>query len=152
MKFGWINVFGAATVVIMLIPNIVYALKNKDEKNLCTNRFMNIIEQIGRYACIVLMWLPLLVWEFGFASVSEMIVYVAGNAALLTAYVVLFAVYMRKKSAALAITLAIIPSVMFIMSGITLRHWLLVGFAAMFAVGHIYVTAKNNVGTDPCSK
>ena len=152
MKFGWINVFGAATVVIMLIPNIVYAIKNKDEKNLCTNRFMNIIEQIGRYACIVLMWLPLLVWEFGFAGVSLMVIYVAGNAALLTAYVVLFAVYMKKRSAALALTLAIIPSVIFLLSGITLRHWLLVGFAVLFAVGHFYVTAKNNVGTDSCSK
>ena len=50
MEFGWINVFGAIIVILMLIPNIVYAIKNKDETNLCTNRFMNIIEQVGRYA------------------------------------------------------------------------------------------------------
>ena len=61
MKFGWINIFGAGAVILMLIPNIIYAIKNKDEKNLCTNRFMNIIEQVGRYACIFLMWLPLFV-------------------------------------------------------------------------------------------
>lgn len=152
MKFGWINIFGAATVAVMMIPNIVYAIKNKDEKNLCTNKFMNIIEQIGRYACVVLMWLPLLVWEFGFAGVFPMVVYVAGNAALLTAYVVLFSVYMKKRSASLAIALAIIPSVIFLLSGLTLRHWLLVGFAAVFAVGHIYVTAKNQDGTNRCSK
>ena len=152
MKFGWINFFGAATVVIMMIPNIVYALKNRDEKNLCTNKFMNIVEQIGRYACIVLMWLPLLVWEFGFAGVTEMIVYVAGNGALIFVYVILFAVYMKKRSAALALALAIIPSVIFLLSGVLLRHWLLVGFAAMFAVGHIYVTAKNQDGTNRCSK
>ena len=66
MKFGWINVFGVISVILMLIPNIFYAIKNKNEKNLCTNRFMNAIEQIGRYACIVLMWLPLIVWKFGF--------------------------------------------------------------------------------------
>ena len=78
MEFGWINVFGAVIVALMMIPNIVYAVKNKGEKNLCTNRFMNVTEQIGRYGCIVLMWLPLLV-----------------------------------------------------------------GFAALFAVGHIYVTLKN---------
>ena len=35
MKFGWINVIGAAIVILMLIPNIIYALKNRDEKNLC---------------------------------------------------------------------------------------------------------------------
>ncbi|MBR3095651.1 MAG: hypothetical protein IKH12_08695, partial [Clostridia bacterium] len=79
MKFGWINGFGAAIVVLMLIPNILYALKNKGETNRCSNRLMNLLEQIGRYACIVLMWLPLLVWEFGFADVPQMLLYLAGN-------------------------------------------------------------------------
>ncbi|MBQ8558941.1 MAG: hypothetical protein IJ439_03030 [Tyzzerella sp.] len=60
MKFGWINLFGAAIVVIMLIPNIVYAVKNKNTENMCKNVFMHYVEQIGRYACIVLMWFPLL--------------------------------------------------------------------------------------------
>ncbi len=68
MKFGWINAAGAIFVILMLVPNIFYAIKNRGEKNLCENRFMNLIEQVGRYACIVLMWLPLLVWEFGFAG------------------------------------------------------------------------------------
>ena len=35
MEFGWINLFGAIIVAIILIPNIIYAIKNKDEKNLC---------------------------------------------------------------------------------------------------------------------
>ena len=143
MVFGWINVFGAAVVVLMLIPNIVCAIRNRDEKNLCTDRFMNVIEQIGRYACIVLMWLPLLRWEFGFADVSEMLVYLAGNGALLIAYWIVFFLHMRKKSRATALTLAILPSCIFLLSGILLRHWLLVGFAVLFAIGHIYVTLKN---------
>ena len=46
MEFGWINVFGAVIVLLMMIPNIIYAIKNKDAKNLCANRFMNTIEQI----------------------------------------------------------------------------------------------------------
>ncbi len=143
MKFGWINVFGAVVVVLMLIPNIVYAIKNKDEKNLCTNKVMNLIEQIGRYACIVLMWLPLLVWKFGFQSAFEMLLYLFGNGALLLAYWIVFFRHMRKRSAAKALTLAVLPSCIFLMSGILLRHWLLAGFAVLFAIGHIYVTLKN---------
>ncbi len=143
MEFGWINLFGAIIVILMLIPNIIYAIKNKGEKNLCTNQFMNFIEQIGRYACIVLMWLPLLVWKFAFASVFEMILYILGNGILLTAYWIVFAIYMRKKIPGLAITLAILPVIIFLLCGILLRHWLLVAFAALFAVGHIYVTKKN---------
>lgn len=55
MEFGWINGFGA--VIIMMIPNILFAVKNKDMRNQCENRLMNAIEQIGRYACFVLMWI-----------------------------------------------------------------------------------------------
>ena len=50
---------------------------------------------------------------------------------------------MRKRSAAKALTLAVLPSCIFLMSGILLRHWLLAGFAVLFAIGHIYVTLKN---------
>lgn len=48
MEFGWINIFGGGIVTVMLIPNILYVLKNKDTENKCTNKVMNIIEQIGR--------------------------------------------------------------------------------------------------------
>lgn len=143
MEFGWINIFGAVIVILMLIPNIVYAITNKGEKNLCENQLMNFFEQIGRYACIVLMWLPFFVWKFGFASVLEMMIYMVGNGLLLMAYWITFAIYMRRKNTGLAITLAIIPSCIFLLSGILLRHWLLVGFAVIFAVGHFYVSKKN---------
>ena len=145
MVFGWINVFGAIIVILMLIPNIVYAIKNKDETNLCTNRFMNIIEQVGRYACIVFMWLPLIVWKFGFASVLEMVLYMACNGTLLAAYWISFAFYLKRRTARLALVLAILPSCIFLLSGILLQHWLLAGFAVVFAIGHIYVTYKNAI-------
>lgn len=126
----------------MLIPNIFFAIKNIDEKNLCTNRFMNVIEQIGRYACIVLMWLPLLVREFDFPSTAGFIVYLVGNGALIAAYRILF-IYYDRKSVKLALALAIIPSCIFLLSGITLRHWLLAAAAVLFAVGHVFVTYDN---------
>lgn len=143
MEFGWVNLAGACIVILMLIPNIVYALRNKDEKNLCTNRFMNVIEQIGRYACITLMWIPLLVWRFDFANKTGMLVYLAGNGILLTAYWIVFMKHMKKKSAVSALVLAILPSCIFLISGLLLHHWLLVGFSFVFAAGHIYVTWKN---------
>ena len=143
MEFGWINLFGAVIVILMLIPNIVYAIKNKDERNLCDNRTMNLLEQVGRYACIVLMWLPLLVWKFGFHSVGAMLLYVAGNGALLAVYWLVFARYLKEKTARRALILAVAPACIFLLSGLLLRHWLLVVFAAVFAVAHIYVTLQN---------
>ena len=145
MKFGWINLFGVIIVILLIIPNIVYAIKNRNEKNCCTNRLMDVLEQIGRYACTVLMWLPLLVWKFGFASVFAMVLYLFGNGSLLTAYWVLFARYLKVKNAGLALSLAIIPACIFLLSGLLLRHWLLAGFAILFAIAHIYVTRQNAV-------
>lgn len=146
MEFGWINLFGGIIVLLLLIPNIVYALKNREERNLCTNRVMNVVEQAGRYGCIVWMWLPLLVWKFGFRSASEMLLYFLGNGVLLVAYWLVFARYMRKKTAKGALVLAILPACIFLLSGLLLRHWLLVGFGLLFAVGHIYVTTINAKG------
>ena len=143
MEFGWINLFGAVIVGLMLLPNILYALKNRGEENRCANRWMNLIEQIGRYGCIVLMWLPLPVWKFGFRSVAEMVLYLGGNGLLLAAYWLVYARYFRERTLGRALALAIIPSCIFLMSGLLLRHWLLVGFALLFAVGHIYVIVKN---------
>ena len=143
MKLGWINLFGAVIVIIMLIPNIIYAVRNKNQKNLCKNKFMNVIEQFGRYACIVLMWLPLFVREFGFADVTEMIIYLAGNGIMLAVYITVFIFYINKKTVKRAMILTVLPACIFLLSGILLRHWLLVGFAVVFAVGHCYVTKKN---------
>ncbi len=143
MKFGWINVFGAVIVILMMVPNIIYAIRNKDEKNKCMNRFMNMIEQIGRYACIILMWMPLLVWKFSFSSVFEMILYLTGNGCLLAAYWVIFACYLKRKKRKLALALAVLPTCIFLLSGLLLRHWLLVASAFLFGIGHVYVTQKN---------
>ena len=143
MEFGWINLFGAGFVILLLIPNVVYALRNRGEKNLCANRAMNLLEQTGRYGSIVLMWFPLLVWKFGFKSVPEMLLYFVGNGALLLAYWLVFARYMKARTVRRAMALAILPACIFLLSGLLLRHWLLVGFGLLFAVGHIYVTAIN---------
>ena len=143
MEFGWISVFGAVIVILMLIPNILYALKNKGEENRCTDPVMNGLEQVGRYACIVLMWLPFPVWKFGFSGVSEMILYFVGNGCLLAAYWVVFAAYLKRKTRRRALVLAVLPGCIFLLSGLLLRHWLLAAFAVLFGIGHIYVTQKN---------
>ena len=140
MQFGWINLFGAVIVALMLLPNIVYALRHKGETAACASRVMAILEQVGRYGCIVLMWLPLLVWEFGFSGKAGLLAYLFGNGALLVAYLLVWALYARHKTRAEAVALAVLPTCIFLLSGLLLRHWLLVGFAVLFGVGHIFVT------------
>ena len=145
LGFSWVNIFGLIFVVLLLIPNIIYALKYKDMQNKCTNRFMNILEQIGRYGCMVFMVLNLGMKEFGYASAGAFLVYMFGNAGLMAAYWIIWAMYFKKPVFWKQIALAVIPVCMFLLSGITMLHYLLILFAVIFGTGHIYVTNKNRI-------
>lgn len=144
MEFNFINLVGGVIVAVMLIPNILYGVRFPGIQNRCTSKLVNLIEQIGRYASMALMVLPLGVWEFGFASVTEMLVYAFGNGLLLLAYLVLWVPYFRKRSIGLGIWLAVIPTGIFLLSGLLLRHWLLASAAVVFGIGHIFVTYRNH--------
>lgn len=143
MEFGWINLIGAAIVAIMMIPNMLFAIKAPAAKSNCS-RIMEIIEQVGRYGCILFMWLPLFVWEFGFHSVAGLLAYIIGNALLLLLYLAIWVVYFRKRSRREALALAVIPTLIFLLSGSLLRHWALVVAALVFGIGHIGITASTH--------
>lgn len=141
MEFGWINLFGAGIVVLIMIPNIIYAARQKqDETQIEVPHGLSACEQVGRYGCIILMWLPLLVWKFGFGSVEEFLIYLIGNGALLLCYFLSWMLYSRKKTLSVAMALAIIPTAIFLLSGLLLRHWLLVAFAILFGFAHCTIT------------
>ena len=145
LGMNWINVFGLILVVLLLIPNIVYAIKYRGQKNKCTNTFMNIIEQIGRYGCMFLMIFNIGLAEFGFSSKWAFLVYMFGNGLLMISYWVIWILYFKNPVYWKQMALAIIPVCLFLLSGITLRHYLLIVFAVIFGIGHIYVTYKNRI-------
>ena len=141
MEFGWINLFGAGIVVHIMIPNIIYAARQKqDETEIKVPHYLSACEQVGRYGCIIMMWLPLLVWKFGFVSAVEFLIYLIGNGVLSLCYYFFWMLYSRKRTLSVAMALAIIPTAIFLLSGMLLRHWLLVVFAILFGVAHCTIT------------
>jgi len=144
MQFNLINLFGLIIVIIMMIPSIIFAARQGKVKNQCGNRAMLVIEQIGRYASIVLMFFPLMIGKFGFHSSGAFLVYALGNAAFLLVYLIVWIAYFRKQSPKKALILAIVPTCIFLLSSIALMHWLLLMAAVLFGIGHIYVTYQNN--------
>lgn len=145
LGMGWLNVFGLILVILLLIPNIIYAIKFKEQKNLCNSKRMIILEQIGRYACMFLMVFNIGIAEFGFGSVGAFLVYGIGNVLLMIAYWITWMLYFHKKTFEKQIALAVLPTCLFLLSGITMQHYLLILFGIIFGVGHIYVTMKNRV-------
>lgn len=138
----WINIFGVIIMLLLLIPNIAYALKFRGQENKCTNKVMNILEQIGRYASMFLMVFDIGA-DYGFSSVGEFLVYGFGNMILLAAYWVVWILYFQRQKLWKAMALAIIPTGIFLLSGITLRYALLIVSAVLFGIAHTYVTYQN---------
>ena len=141
---NWINIFGIIIVVLMLIPNLFYAYKFKGVENKCKNKAMNLIEQAGRYGSMFLMAFNIGLFEFGFSSSEAFVLWIILSAVLLIVYWIIWCIYFKKPELVAAMALAIIPSAIFIFSGVLLRHYVLLIFALLFCVGHVYVSYVNN--------
>lgn len=141
---SWINVYGLILMVLILLPNIIYVFKFRDINNLCKNKIMNIMEQVGRYVSMFLMVFNIGLAEFGFYSVNSFLIYTLGNIALLLVYWSVWFMYFKKKETWKSLILAIIPTMIFFISGVTLRHILLIISSVIFGIGHIYVTYQNS--------
>lgn len=142
MEFGWINIFGSIIVAIILIPNIIYAVKNKNIENKYNNKLVNIMEQLGRYVSLIFTIFPIGI--SGFKNVEYMLVYLIVNGILLLLYLTIWIFHFKSKSLVKSIFLAIIPTMIFFVCGITLNHFGLIISSIIFGYAHILITYKNN--------
>lgn len=141
---GQINIFGLVFMIIIMIPNVIFALKCKDGfENRWENKAVEVLEQIGRYGCFAFMVINIPKTWFGWASDEAFALYLIVDAVLVTAYCVIWAVCFKKNSVFRALSLSIIPSVIFLFSGIMSRSVLLMISAVIFAPCHILISYKN---------
>ena len=140
----WLNVFGLVMVAVIMIPNILFAMKCKDGfVNKWNNKFVETMEQIGRFGCFGFMIISIPGTWFGWWSDEAFAVYLVVDAVLVTLYCVIWAVCFRKSSVFRALALSIIPSVLFLFSGIMSRSILLTIAAVLFAPSHILISYQN---------
>lgn len=140
----WLNVFGLVMVAVIMIPNILFAMKCKDGfVNKWNNKFVETVEQIGRFGCFGFMIINIPGTWFGWWSDEAFAVYLVIDAVLVTLYCVIWAVCFRKSSVFRALALSIIPSVLFLFSGIMSRSILLTIAAVLFAPSHILISYQN---------
>lgn len=141
---SWFNYYGLAIIAIIMIPNIVYAIKCKDEfKNLYTNKVVEILEQIGRFGCFVLMIFNIPCTYFNFWFEYALWIYIGINGGLCIAYIIFWIICRKNDSIFKALSLSITPSAIFLFSGIMLAYIPLIIFAVIFAVCHILLSYKN---------
>ena len=150
---SWFNYYGLIILAVMMIPNVIYAVKSKGNFNDgYHNKAVEILEQVGRYACFVLMVFNIPYTWIGFYFSHGLIVYLAVNIALLAAYCIGWVVLWKKSGIVKALLLSIIPSLIFIFSGVMIASIPLLVFAIIFAATHILISVKNAKAECVCEK
>ena len=141
---GWFNYYGLAIVVIILLPNILYAIKRKgDFSNAYQNKVVEVLEQVGRYCCIVSMIFNIPYTYFNFWFANALIVYLSVNGVLCVTYLICWITFWNKNGVLKALLLSVLPSLIFIFSGVMLVNIVLIVAAVIFAVNHILLSYKN---------
>ncbi len=143
---GWFNYYGLAVMAVVMIPNIIYAVKNKGNvADTYNNKLATVAEQIGRYGCFAFMIFNIPYSYFNFWFDYAIIVYLAVNGGLCLAYLIFWIICRNKSGKLRALALSVIPSCIFIFSGVMLLNIPLICFAVIFAVSHILISYKNAV-------
>ena len=140
----WLNIFGLLFIIVIMIPNIIFAIKCKDGfLNKWNNKVVELVEQIGRFSCFGFMIFNIPNTCFGFWSNEAFAVYLIVNILLVLCYCIIWTVCFRKNNKFRALALSIIPSIVFLFSGIMSRSILLIVASLLFAPSHILISYKN---------
>lgn len=140
----WFNIFGLVFIAIIMIPNIAFAIKCKDGfENKRNNKFVETIEQIGRFGCFGFMIINIPGTCFGWWSDEAFALYLIVDIILVAIYCTIWIICFKKSSIFRALALSILPSVLFLFSGIMSRSVLLIIASILFAPSHIMISYRN---------
>jgi hypothetical protein len=140
----WFNLTGLIFVVVLLIPNIIYAVTNNDGfADNYHNKFIETGEQIGRFGCFILMFIQFPFVTLGYIYDGAQTLYFIFGVALLVLYCGGWIVFRKGNSVAKALTLSVLPSVLFFESGILTLNIPLIVLSVVFAICHITISYKN---------
>ena len=142
----WFNYYGLIIMAVIMVPNIIFAVKNKNNfREHFNNPIIETVEQIGRYGCFIFMMFNVPCLSLGFFCSYAHLVYLSVNAILCFAYLLFWFVYRKKQCLPKSILLSVTPSIIFLFSGIVTLHIPLILFAIIFGTSHIYISYINAI-------
>ena len=120
------------------------AIKCKDGfDNKWNNKYVEVTEQVGRLGCFGFMIINIPGTWFGWWSDEAFALYLIVDTILVMLYCAIWIICFKKNSVFRALTLSIIPSMLFLFSGIMSRSVLLIIASVLFAPSHIVISYKN---------
>lgn len=140
----FVNFFGMAFLAVIMIPNIVFAVKCKDGfANKVQNKGAERMEQIGRFGCFGFMAIQIPGTCFGWSSDEAFAIYLIVNTVLVLMYCIAWVILWKSRSLLRALMLSVLPSLVFLFSGLMTRSVLLLLSSLLFAPAHIWISYKN---------
>ena len=120
------------------------AIKCKDGfDNKWNNKYVEVTEQVGRLGCFGFMIINIPGTCFGGWSDEAFALYLIVDTILVMLYCAIWIICFKKNSVFRALALSIIPSMLFLFSGIMSRSVLLIIASVLFAPSHIVISYKN---------
>lgn len=137
----WLNQWGLAFVIILMIPNIIYGLWGETPALSEHSQMLEFLEQAGRYGCMLFMIVP--VRNRGFRSDRAEKAYIVLGFGILALYCLGWVAFWNENTLARALVLSILPSLLFLESGLLRRDLPLTVSSVLFAVCHILISVQN---------
>lgn len=163
----WGSLFGLIFLVLFFIPNLIHYIRRPGERVVSGNKVMKTIEWIGGAASLILTVLWFSSRKWGFYSLDAALCYGLGSIVLILVNWILWIVYyfmtrplraQTKDGAAavfvagkgkvrsfvirplmvMRIAFAVLPVLLLLLHGITLRYVPLIISGTLFGVGHIF--------------
>lgn len=141
---NYLDPYGLIIMVIIMIPNVIFAMKEKNFESKYQNKLAEIIEQIGRFGSMFLIIFNVPVLEFGYWFDNGKLIYMFLTGIFAVIYCFIWFMYFKKATMTKAMLLAIIPTIIFFSIGLIQLQVLLIITATLFGIGHIIITYKNN--------
>ena len=142
----YVNFWGLIFVVIILIPNIVFAISCKDGfENRYQNKLVETLEQIGRFGCFFSMFIVVPYMNKGYWFQQGKAIYLILGFLLVGLYCLGWIVFWKENSIRKSLYLSMIPSLLFLESGVVSGNILLLIVAVIFAPCHILISYWNAV-------
>ena len=82
----WLNIYGLITMIIIMVPNIIFAIKEKSFESKYNNKIVEFIEQIGRFGSMGLMIFNIPLLDYGYFLPNGKVLYVFLSAILSILY------------------------------------------------------------------
>ena len=140
----WFDPVGLAIIAVIMVPNVVFAIKHKDGfENKYNNKTLELFEQISRFSCFILTIVSPPFLRFGFWFEGGQVAYIALSATLVALYCLFWVIFRKESSVRKSLALSITPSLVFIESGVLNLNVLLIVAAVVFSYCHVMLSYKN---------